>query len=187
MTQEQQDQFADYIVNGFAAEGKDDYAAALDTYGKALELNKQSVTVWIRHAYVAAKLGKYDITAQDLKQGTSCTPVTVSDYLTLSWFRATSPFAEMRDGTQAVAYAFKALREQETADAYDMLAAGYAQMGNYGKAQENIRTAIKLYPDSGRIKLLQDHLELYKNRKPWREVWGPDQKEMDKAIQNVVN
>jgi tetratricopeptide (TPR) repeat protein len=187
MTQEQQEQFSEYIVNGFAAEGRDDYATALEAYGKALELNKQSVTVWIRHAYVAAKLGKYDVTAQDLKQGTSCTPVSVTDYLTLSWFRATSPFPEMRDGTQAVAYAFKALREQESDAAYDMLAAGYAQMGNWAKAQENIRIAIKLYPDSGRMKMLQDHLELYKNRKPWREVWGQDQKEMGKAMQNAIN
>jgi tetratricopeptide (TPR) repeat protein len=187
LTDEQQQRFSDHVMEGFTAEGKDDYAAALDSYGKALAINKDSATAWIRHAYAAAKLGKYDVTARDLKSGASSTPVSVTDYLTLAWFRATSPFAEMRDGARAVAYALKALREQESADAYDMLAAGYAEMGNYGRAQENIRTAIKLYPDSGRSQMLRDHLELYKNRKPWRTAWGQDQKQMDQAVRNAAN
>ncbi|MDR1303999.1 MAG: hypothetical protein LBK76_02130 [Verrucomicrobiales bacterium] len=186
LTAAQQEQFFDYIVQGAAAEGRDDYAAALACYDRALTLNQTSVTVWIRHAYVAAKLGQYDVAARDLQTGVSHAPVSVTDYLTLAWFRATCPFAAMRDGVQAVAYAFKALREQESADAYDMLAAGYAEMGNYGKAQENIRIAIKRYPDSGRSQLLREHLELYKQRKPWRTVWGADTKQLDAALQDAL-
>ncbi len=182
MTGAQQEQFTEYILQGFAAEGRDDYAGALELYGKALELDKESVTAWIRHAYVAAKVGRYETTAQSLKQGTVCTPVSVTDYLTLSWFLSTSPFAGMRDGPRAVACALKALKEQESPDAYDMLAAAYAQMGNFGKAQEHLRTAIKLYPDSGRRQMLEQHLELYKDHKPWRVAWGRDEKQLDEAL-----
>ncbi|MDR1191983.1 MAG: hypothetical protein LBK60_10045 [Verrucomicrobiales bacterium] len=178
----QQEQFADCVLKGFAAEGADDYKQAFACYSKALALNKGAVTVWIRRAYVAAKLGQYEVAARDLKEANSRPPVSVTDYLTLAWFLATGPFAEMRDGPRAVACASKALREEPSADAYDMLAAGYAEMKNFGKAQENIRAAIKLYPESGRIELLRRHLELYKERKPWREVWGADDKRMNAVL-----
>ena len=182
LTEAQLEKFFEFVVKGFEAEGREDYVLALASYDKALTVNKESVTVWIRRAYVAAKLGQYEVAAENLKTGTGFAPVSVTDYLTLAWFRATSPFAPMRDGTQAVAYAMKALQEEPSADAYDMLAAGYAEMKNFGKAQETLRTAIKLYPNSGRAELMQNHLELYKNRKPWREAWGRDEKKMDAAV-----
>lgn len=176
--------FAELAVKGSECEGRKDYAGAFENYSKALAAKADSATILIRRAYVAAKLGQNERAAHDLKDGVKVTPVSITDYLTVAWLRSTSPFESMRDGTEAVALAQRALKEQPSAEAYDMLAAGYAEMKNFGKAQENIRTAIKLFPDSPRLTSMQERLELYKSHKPWREIWGVETEKMDRALVN---
>ena len=183
LSQEQSDaKFTELVLKGFDRENANDFQAALDLYARALEFKSDSAAIQIRKAYVEARLGQYARTAHDLKAATSIQPVSLTDYLTAAWMRATCPFPSLRDGALAVAYAQKALREQPSPEAYDMLAAGYAEMGNYTKAGENIRAALKLFPDSTRIPALKERLALYQSHKPWREVWGGDEKKQEKEM-----
>ncbi len=181
------EKFTGFVLKGFEKENQNDFAGALEFYTKALDVKSDSAAILIRKAYVVAKLGQYGRAAHDLRTATAAQPVSVTDYLTAAWLRATCPFSTLRDGVLAVAYAQKALNEQPSPEAYDMLAAGYAEMGNYGKAQENIRAAIKLFPDSPRIPALKQRLILYQSRKPWREVWGEDEKKQAQELQRTGN
>lgn len=181
------EKFTALVLKGFEKENQNDFVGALEFYTQALDIKSDSATILIRKAYVVAKLGQYGRAAHDLRTATAAQPISVTDYLTAAWLRATCPFPSLRDGVLAVAYAQKALKEQPSPEAYDMLAAGYAEMGNYGKAQDNIRTAIKLFPDSPRIAALKQRLALYQSHKPWREVWGEDERKQDVELQRSGN
>ena len=179
------EKFAELVLQAFDKENKHDLPGALEDYSKALQLKNDSATILIRKAYIESKLGQYIQAGRDLKSASGCQPVSVTDYLTVAWMRATCPFSTFRDGPLAVSFAQKALREQPSPEAYDMLAAGYAEMHNFSKAEENIRSALKLFPDSPRVPDLKARLALYQTRKPWREVWGEDEKKQSAQMQKA--
>ena len=87
--------------------------------------------------------------------------------------RATSPLPGYRDGALAVAYAQRALKESESAENYDILAAAYAEMGEFQKARDTLEAGIKFFGDSSRLPEMQERLLLYREKKKYREDWRP--------------
>jgi tetratricopeptide (TPR) repeat protein len=163
--------FSDLILRGFENEKKEQYQAAFDDYSAALKLNEESPTAYVRRAFCAAKLGQLERAAYDLREASLVPPVTMTDYTTMAWLLATSPIKHVRDGTRAVAYGQKALTENDTIDNHDILAAAYAEMGNFQKARNLLLAGMKKYPDSPRIPAMQSRLELYNQKKPYRDEW----------------
>lgn len=178
--------FAGQVMLGYQREKEKDYAGALKFYSNALKKREDSATVLVRKAYCSAKLGDFDGAAKTLKQAGESTPVTMTDYTALAWLRATAPFQSLRDGTLAVAYAQKALGEGENAELLDILAAGYAEMGNFVQARNTITRAIKLYPESPRMKEMKERLEKYKKKESYREQWlDRDTKKIDRTLRKI--
>ncbi|MEM9444781.1 MAG: hypothetical protein AAGA18_05450 [Verrucomicrobiota bacterium] len=164
--------FPEYVLEGFGMESQKQYSKAFDLYSKALDLKKDSPTVYIRRAYCGAKMGLVEDVVADLSEAVLLEPMTPTDYLTVGWFRATNPFPRYRDGPLAVALAQKSLEGRESIDGYDVLAAGYAAMGSYGKALDVLRMAVKKFPESERVSAINDRIVLFKQKKQFNEDWS---------------
>jgi len=177
--------FSDLILRGFENEKKEQYQAAFDDYSAALKLNEESPTAYVRRAFCAVKLGQLERAAYDLREASLVPPVTMTDYTTMAWLLATSPIKHVRDGTRAVAYGQKALTENDSIDNHDILAAAYAEMGNFQKARDLLLAGMKKYPDSPRIPAMQSRLEIYNQKKPYRDEWLPagDSKKLQQKIE----
>ena len=83
---------------------------------------------------------------------------------------ATSPHAEVRNGSAAVGYAEAACKLTEFSNAVyvDTLAAAYAEKGDFDKAVQTQNKAIELAA-SDRAEGIRTRLELYKARRPFHE------------------
>ena len=102
----------------------------------------------------------------------------LNDY---AWTLATNPKDSVRDGTKAVEFAKKACHESDYkhAPTIDTLAAAHAEAGDWDNAvkwqEEAVRLADKTHPDD--IKGMKERLELFKQKKPYREVPKREKKE----------
>src|SRR5581483_8382273 len=89
-------------------------------------------------------------------------------YNSLAWILATCPDAEYRHGPQAVLYANKAveLASKGKAEILDTLAAAYAETGDFKRAIDTEREALR-YPSRNANEFHQ-RLNLYEHGKPYR-------------------
>ena len=89
----------------------------------------------------------------------------------MAWVLATSPLDEIRDGQRAVVLATRAcdVTEYKKPHILSTLAASYAETGDFDKAIEWSAKAVET--GAGSIKeQLQQELDSYKEKKPWREL-----------------
>jgi tetratricopeptide (TPR) repeat protein len=120
-------------------------------------------------ACTLARAGKLEA-AYQLKPAA---PGSVPDALVeLAWVLATHPQAEYRDGAQALRYAEAAmsLRPAATAALLDVLAASYAEIGEYAKAVDTARQAIARATAEGDRRLVENvraRLQLYQANQPY--------------------
>ncbi|MCU0780826.1 MAG: serine/threonine protein kinase [Akkermansiaceae bacterium] len=92
----------------------------------------------------------------------------------LAWVRATSPYAEVRDGPKAVRFAEAASREVggRNAGILSILAAAHAECGDFEKAVVIQQQAISLVTSDQRRSSFAAELRLYQSRQPCRdESW----------------
>ncbi len=92
----------------------------------------------------------------------------------LAWVLATSPVDDVRDGTRAIVLAKKAceVTNFERAHILSTLAAAYAEAGDFERAVKWSTDAVEKGKTDLKEQLeqLQQELESYKQRKPWREM-----------------
>ncbi len=92
----------------------------------------------------------------------------------LAWVLATSPYAELRNGTEAVKYAERACaatREKEPF-ALSVLGAAHAENGAFRHAVDATMRAVKLYEKMGelpRAQTLEKRAALFRMNKPFRD------------------
>jgi tetratricopeptide (TPR) repeat protein len=163
--------FSELVMEGYRLEAGKKYSDAVEQYTQALKMKEESVYVLIRRAYALVQLGEFEKAGEDLKVATYATPVSMSDYTSLSWLKATCPFDIIRDGVVAVAYAKKAMKERESAETFDILAAAYAEMNDFQRARNMVLEGLKRFPDSPRAAAMKQRLELYRRKEPFREEW----------------
>lgn len=165
--------FVDWVLEGVEAERKKDYPRALQAYSEALSLEPESVVARVRRIVCAARVGDRALMIADLQKALELQPVSMSDYLSLAWLRATSPIPEVRDPSLAIAYAQKAMSTEKSIEAFDCLAAAYAQRGDFDRARLEMERALKLFPKHSRVEAMRERLELYRQRKTFLEDWSP--------------
>ena len=104
----------------------------------------------------------------------------------LAWVLATSPNDDIRDGKRAVELGEKAVELTDAKEPHILstLAAGYAEIGDFDKAIEWSGKAVELgkEQDHNQLEQLEEELENYRARKPWREK--QDTEENSKPILN---
>jgi hypothetical protein len=99
----------------------------------------------------------------------------------LAWAKATCPYLEYRDGAGAVSLAKRALQDEPLIQTYAILAAGYAEMGDFRRAQETVMLALSKGPNPEERKMLEEKLEQFRDKKPRRDEWAPRAESADPA------
>jgi WD40 repeat protein/serine/threonine protein kinase len=89
----------------------------------------------------------------------------------LAWIRATSRYPELRDGRKAVAFAEQAvtLNGDQNAGLISILAAAYAESGDFPKAISLQKQAMTLLPTVDLNAEFAAELRLYESHRPWRD------------------
>jgi tetratricopeptide (TPR) repeat protein len=100
-------------------------------------------------------------------------PATLQAAQDFAWALATRPDEKFRDGARAVKWAEQvvATKGGRTIEAYDVLAAAYAEAGRFDDAVATITTAIQSAEQTQQPKLaqsLQKRLALYRQKRPYR-------------------
>jgi tetratricopeptide (TPR) repeat protein len=93
----------------------------------------------------------------------------------IAWLLATSPRADLRNGTKAIEYATRAceLTKWKNANIIDTLAAAYAEVGDFDSAVKWQKEAINLLTEkepSNWQAEFEERLKLYQSGKPYREA-----------------
>jgi tetratricopeptide (TPR) repeat protein len=88
----------------------------------------------------------------------------------LAWLLATAPDGTVRDGAEALRLAERAQRlsDRPTADILDVLAAAFAETGDYDMALEIVGEAIRIAPSAQKA-VLSDREARYRTRRPFRQ------------------
>jgi tetratricopeptide (TPR) repeat protein len=147
-----------------------EFDKAIADYSAALKLKRDDTHAL--HGRSTARMCKQDYVQAlaDVTEIMRIDPNDVPARWRRAFIRAAAPNASLRDGKQAVADAvFACDRTQwKQAEPVSVLAAAYAELGDFDKAIEWETKAIKLTTDKGLISELRTTLKLYQQHKPFR-------------------
>ncbi len=144
-------------------------------YLQALELNPNDTnhTQCLANLYNSRgwdfyKKGKFELAAADYDKAIVLHPKWAAAYNNRAWLRATCPDPLWREGVKAVQDATRAcdLTNWKNASFIDTLAAAHAEVGDFARACELEKEAIKLTGKSGRWN--RKMLELFQSGNPYR-------------------
>jgi tetratricopeptide (TPR) repeat protein len=160
-------------LEGLELEKEGKFLQAMDRYTTVLDQAPDTAWVLVRRAHCLAKTGDAAGAKADLRRATRLIPETATDRVMLAWAKATCPYLEYRDGAGAVSLAKRALQDEPLIQTYGILAAGYAEMGDFRRAQETVMLALSKGPNPEERKMLEEKLEQFRDKKPRRDEWAP--------------
>jgi tetratricopeptide (TPR) repeat protein len=142
-------------LEGLELEKDGKYNEAMDRYTTVLDQAPETAWVLVRRAYCLAKTGDPAGARADLRRAMRLLPETATDRITVAWAKANCPFLEFRDGAGAVSLAKRAIQDEPLIQTYGILASGYAELGDFRKAQETTMLALSKNPTDSEKKELQ--------------------------------
>lgn len=147
---------------------------ALQEYRTALAQDSSSEAALTDYARLLAKTGHREDACSVMRRMLRSHPSDWGVCNDLAWILSTAPESNIRNGSEAVELALRAVDNSGGRDPYvlDTLAASYAEKGDYAKAVETARTALKQAEASGKRELsasLQAEISLYQSGKPLRD------------------
>ena len=160
-------------LEGLELEKDGKYNEAMDRYTTVLDQAPETAWVLVRRAYCLAKTGDPAGARADLRRAMRLLPETATDRITVAWAKANCPFLEFRDGAGAVSLAKRAIQDEPLIQTYGILASGYAELGDFRKAQETTMLALSTNPTDSEKKELQKKLALFREKKPEMDDWAP--------------
>ena len=147
------------------------YKEAIAEYDRAIACDSEAVWAMDHRALTEAAAESYDNARRDLEQTTQRFPGTFEAHMYRAWFLATCPKAEYRNGSTALTEAQLAVQlSYEDPYALDTLAAAYAEIGDFERAQEEERKALAKMPAPvPDRKEMEARLEGFGQEKPYRD------------------
>jgi tetratricopeptide (TPR) repeat protein len=127
----------------------EDYDKAIADFTEAIRLAPQDPYAHCLRAWANDQKGEYSKAAAGYAKAIQLDPKYADGYQYFARFLACCPEDARRDGAKAVEYASKAceLTEWKDAECLGTLAAAYAEVKDYGKAQARYAEAIRLDPE----------------------------------------
>ena len=160
-------------LEGLELEKEGKFLEALDRYTAVLDQAPDTAWVLVRRAHCLARTGDPAGAKADLRRATRLIPETATDRVMLAWAKATCPYLEYRDGAGAVSLAKRAIQDEPLIQTYAILAAGYAELGDFRKAQETVMLALSKGPTPEEKKMLEEKLVQFREKKSRRDEWAP--------------
>ena len=162
-----------YYYLGVVAIRERDYRQAAQLLEQALEIDPTHRRAYAHLGRIYMSTGRFAQAVDALAAGLRLVPNDVSMAGRLAWLLATCPDAEFRDGPRSLALAKRVCELTEYGNAHhlDILAAAYAESGQFRQAVETVRRAISLPSSSGRrsdVDAMRARLELYRAGRPFR-------------------
>jgi tetratricopeptide (TPR) repeat protein len=122
-----------------------------------------------RKRQIAAEQEQLDVALRNVASD----PKNVDALIKVAWIRATSVVPELRDGKTAVKMASNACDIARNKDPYALtvLGAAFAEIGNFRKAVDATRKAMKLYNEleyHSEAEALQSRVEMFQSKRPYR-------------------
>jgi tetratricopeptide (TPR) repeat protein len=162
---------------GWTWHRKKAYDKAIADYSEAIRLDPKCVLAIANRGLAWQDKRDYYKALVDYNRAVKVDPSYARGYTARAWLYATCPDKKFRDGKLAVESATRAcdLTGWKEADKLAVLAAAYAERGDFDKAVKWQEKAITLFLDLEDRKKGLERLSLYKDKKPCRlaEVAGP--------------
>lgn len=157
------------LANALSSQGK--VEEAIKHYNQVLKVMPSHPMVLVKFADACGSLGDTANAIKHYARALEIKPDFPPAMNGLAWIRATHPDVKWRDGIQAVALAERCsqITQNKMLPALNTLAAAYAEAGRFEDAIKWQVNAIELTPEGNRDEL-KTRLQLYKTRKPYREV-----------------
>ncbi len=160
-----------YYNRGNTHYNKSDLDAAIKDYTEAIRLDPKDAKAYAGRGNSLEAKGDFDAAIKDYTEAIRLDPKYAYSLHGLARLYATCPDDKYRDGKRAVELATKACELSAWKDwgKIDTLAAAYAESGNWDNAIKYQEQAIELATDEKDKAGGRERLELYKNKKPYRE------------------
>lgn len=143
---------------------------ARQDFDKAIELTPEVPEVWISRGEYLESTGQDQAAVKDFEEVVQRDPQNSFAPQAAAKLLASSPDDKVRDGKRALEYAQQATRlipEQKSLN-MALLAAAYAELGQFDKAKEYNQNAIKYEQNYRSKKSYQNRQKLYDAGKPYR-------------------
>jgi tetratricopeptide (TPR) repeat protein len=152
-----------YYLNG-------DIEHALVDLNEAIELSPQDPLSYNNRGAAFSKAGNYSHAVADLEAAIALKSDFANPHKHLAWIKATCPQGEFRDGPRAVVEATRAieLAKQPPADWFAVLAAAYAEAGDFEQAVSYQERCVDASAPKDKA-AAQERLVLFQARQPFRE------------------
>jgi tetratricopeptide (TPR) repeat protein len=161
-----------YFFRGITWEKKGNLAKAISDYSRAIDINPHDTWYFLKRARAKQYDGKYEGAVADYIKSVQLAPMISEPYNNLSWLYSTCPDHKFRNGTKAVSLAEKSVGISKNANTLDTLAAAYAEVENYKKAENIQKQVVNLLNKNNEPKKFSEAVEKLNNYKanlPWRE------------------
>jgi len=147
---------------------------AIAQWEASLKLNPDSAPAHNNLADCLYLLGRSREAVAHWRAGLRVEPDRLATLRQLAWALATSPEASVRNGTEAIMLAQKAIQLSNGNDPAILgsLAAAYAETGRFSEASESARRALVLAKEQNMqplVETLEGSITLYESKKPFRE------------------
>jgi len=144
---------------------------ALARKGLQIIANQRAVA-WVSRGSRFLDQGKAEQAAECFRKALQANPRYAEALNNLAWILATSPNKAIRDGSQALRLARRAIEIRHSSMMLDTLAAAYAENGQFDRAVEIARQTIELARRDPRQSMppgIDDRLKRYQAGQPYRD------------------
>ena len=159
-----------YNWRGVAFLKTDQYVKAIQDFTKEAEVSDHPAWSFANRGRAYAKNGNYADAVKDFEKALEGDPSYDTTYYYYAWLLATCPDPQYRNGKKASEFAEKIIKErQDSPSTTALLAATYAEIGDFADAIRIQMKAIKLLQEKNSSEALSKymhHLELYKANTP---------------------
>lgn len=163
-----------YVLRGDIYLDKKEYRLALINYNTAITIDPTDEWLYLIRANYWYVIGNFRNEVFNLEKALKLKPSDFRVLNSYAWLFATCPDKSYRNGSKAVAFAEKAVKESRSAETLDTLAAAYAEVGRFDDAIKIQEEAIDIMKKTRNIKCFSESIERlksYKNRTAWTNYY----------------
>jgi len=166
-----------YVIRGISLERMKRYEAAVEDFDRALSLNPKVKEAYTGKAIALTHLGRDAAIIENWREAVRNHPGWEKALRSLAWYLGTSSDESLRDGSEALLFARRAVQisRPPSPESLDALGAAWAETGRFQEAIEPAQRALEIARAAGRDQLAREiaaRIELYKINRPYRSPKG---------------